>query len=255
MPRFRPLWLCALIAACHADPAKVLMGPRESVLAGASAPQTEPLAVHLNVSSADNPCEDCVDIHAEASGGSAPYTFVWNVPELAGAGPHRVCPHRSTPVVALVIDSTNHSSVATTALTCPALGEPPPPVAGGCTTRPPLDVTATCETLSGLPTVVSNQLAQPLVAGRGYRATLDLQSIQLSIGMGLAAEVYGGVSPCAREQLLGKIILDPAQSHYEFCFVADRPHAYFVAAQLPGTISLGLVLVQGSVFCESSCGE
>ena len=254
MRRFRALGLCMLIAACEGNPAKVLMGPRESVLSGAPAPQPEAFGVRLNVSAADNPCKDCVEITAEASGGTAPYAFLWNVAELSGPGPYRVCPHDSTSVVAVVIDSAGQTSSAFATLTCPVLGEPPPPPQLGCTARLPLDVGATCGTLAGLPTSMSHQLEQPLVAGRTYRATLDLQSIQISLGMGLAAEVYGGSAPCARGQLLGSIILDPTQSHYEFCFVADQAYSFFVAEQMPGTVSLGIALVQSTVFCEG-CAE
>jgi hypothetical protein len=58
----------------------------------------------------------------------------------------------------------------------------------------------------------------------------------------------------ARDQLLGTIHLNPERSHYEFCFVPDRPYAFLVLAQDPLQIALGLPVVQSLTFC-AGCGE
>lgn len=254
----RALWLCVLIAACDANPAHVLTGPQHRSVAGAAAlPEPDRLGVRLVVSGPANPCESCAEIVAEVTGGSAPYTYVWSEPSLTGPGPHRVCPRRTTAMLVVVTDATGTTSGGATALTCPLADQPAqaPATAPVCTASLPLDLSTVCEaSLASVPKVLSNALSPALLPGTRYRATLDLQSIQLSIAAGLTVEVYGAPGPCERGPLLGTMRLQPDQSHYEFCFSVDRPYTFVALAQAEGTASLGLPVAQSLVFC-TGCAE
>lgn len=76
--------------------------------AGAPAPplqEPEPLALTLDASATSICPGECIDLIATARGGRAPYQYNWELEQLSGPGPHRVCPTEATTYRAFAIDA------------------------------------------------------------------------------------------------------------------------------------------------------
>lgn len=68
-------------------------------------PEPQPLALTLDASAATVCPGECVELTASASGGRAPYQYSWEIDELSGPGPHRVCPTEATTYRAFAVDA------------------------------------------------------------------------------------------------------------------------------------------------------
>ena len=68
-------------------------------------PESGPLALTLDASAATICPGECVDLTATARGGRAPYQYNWELEELSGPGPHRVCPTEATTYRAFAFDA------------------------------------------------------------------------------------------------------------------------------------------------------
>jgi hypothetical protein len=112
-------------------------------------------------------------------------------------------------------------------------------------------VGTTCEAdFASIPLVRSFHLSTPLVAGSPYQLDLELYDLQFQLTIGLVAEIYGAHMPCAREQLLGTLMVPLETMHASVCLVAgDQDYPYLTTVQGQGSLSIQLAAVEGLSLC------